>query len=39
MKSFDIKINHYDDYNLSQRLLFLSKLEFGDSFSFFNKKN
>ena len=39
MKPFDIKINHFDDCNLSQWLFFLSKLESGDSHSPLNKKN
>jgi len=34
MKLFDTKINRYNGWNLSQRLLFLSKLEFGLSLSF-----
>jgi hypothetical protein len=33
MKLFDTKINRYNDWNLSQRLPFLSKLEFGLSLS------
>jgi hypothetical protein len=33
MKLFDTKINRYNGWNLSQRLLFLSKLEFGLSLS------